>query len=161
MVTTSSGKTVFTMPSDTEVVATRTFDAPREMLWEAFTNPEHIPKWMLGPDGWEMPVCEIDLRPGGKWRYTWRKSDGSFEFSMYGEFREIVRPERLVNTETFDPHPPSLNTTTFTEKAGRTLVVATVVYASKEVRDGALSTGMTDGWGQSYDRLDEFLASLG
>ena len=80
---------------------------------------------------------------------------------MYGEFREIVRPERLVNTETFDPHPPSLNTTTFTEKAGRTLVVATVVYASKEVRDGALSTGMTDGWGQSYDRLDEFLASRG
>ena len=76
MVTTSSGKTVFTMPSDTEVVATRTFEAPREMLWEAFTNPEHIPKWMLGPDGWEMPVCEIDLRPGGKWRYLWRKSDG-------------------------------------------------------------------------------------
>jgi len=154
----SSGKTVFTMPSDREVVATRSFDAPRDLVWDAFTIPEHVKKWMIGPDGWTMPVCEMDLRPGGQWRYTWRNGQGH-EFSMYGEFLEITRPERLVNTETFDPHPASLNTTVFEEKSGRTLITATVVYASKEVRDTALATGMTDGWGQSYDRLEDLLAA--
>jgi len=158
MTTRSSGKTVFTTPSDTEVVATRTFDAPRDLVWDAFTNPEHIPKWLVGPDGWEMPVCEVDLRVGGKWRYVWARTDGSGEFAMYGEYREVVHPERIVNTETFDPYPASLNTTVFTEQGGRTLTVVRVVYTSKEGRDGALGSGMTEGWGRSYDRLDAWLA---
>src|ERR687885_209634 len=93
------GSTTFTMPSDAEIVATRVFDAPRRLVWEAHTSPEHVPHWMLGPEGWTMPVCEIDLRPGGAWHFVWRRADGTEEFEMRGEYREIVPPERLVYTE--------------------------------------------------------------
>jgi uncharacterized protein YndB with AHSA1/START domain len=92
--------TTFTAPSDREIAMTRVFDAPRRLVFEAWTNPEHVPHWLLGPEGWTMPVCEIDLRPGGSWHFVWRRSDGT-EMEMRGEYREITPPERLVSTESW------------------------------------------------------------
>ncbi|HEX2203166.1 MAG TPA: SRPBCC family protein [Longimicrobium sp.] len=154
--------TEFTTPTDLEVVATRVFDAPRRVVWDAFTRPEHVTRWMLGPDGWTMPVCEIDLRPGGAWRFVWRKNDGE-EMEMTGEYREVTPVDRLVNTERWGGDwAETLNTLLLTEHPdGRTLTVSTVLYPSKEARDRALETGMKEGWGQSYDRLDEHLAANG
>lgn len=154
--------TEFTTPSDTEVVATRVFDAPRQLVWDAFTKPEHIRQWMLGPDGWTMPICEMDLRPGGRWRWGWAKEDGSEPFEMSGEYREVDPPNRLVNTERWgEEWAEALTTTEFFDEGGRTRVVCTASYPSKEARDAAMQTGMTDGWGQSYDRLAKLLPSLG
>jgi uncharacterized protein YndB with AHSA1/START domain len=156
----SIGTTTFTTPSDVEIVATRVFDAPRRLVWEAFTNPEHVPNWLLGPEGWTMPVCEIDLRPGGAWHYVWRKNDGT-EMEMRGEFREVAPPERVVNTEAWGGDwAETLNTLVLTEEDGRTLTVSTVLYPSKEARDRALTTGMKDGWSRSYDLLDEYLPAM-
>ena len=153
-------KTTFTTPSDREVVATRVVDAPRRLVWEAWTNPEHVRNWLLGPDGWTMPVCEIDLRPGGAWRYRWRGPDGT-EFGMSGVYKEVVKPERLVHTELWEGQEPgSLNTLVLTEEGGRTTMTCTVLYPSKEARDAALASGMKDGWAQSYDRLDEQLREM-
>ena len=99
------GVTTFTTPSDIEIVATRIVEAPAELVFDAWTSPEHVTRWMLGPDGWTMPVCEIDLRPGGAWRFVWRGPDGS-ELAMEGEYREVVRPERIVNTESWGATGP-------------------------------------------------------
>lgn len=157
---TEPGTTTFTMPSDREVVAVRVFDAPRQLIWDVHTIPEHVQRWMLGPDGWTMPVCEIDLRPGGAWHWVWRKHTGE-EMGMTGEYREVVPPERLVNTERWgDDWPETLHTLVLTEVDGRTTVTAGVLYPSKEARDRALKTGMNDGWSRSYDRLDALLPSL-
>jgi uncharacterized protein YndB with AHSA1/START domain len=156
--TATTHKTEFTTPTDREVVATRRFDAPRQLVWDCFTKPEHIQKWLLGPDGWTMPVCEVDLRKGGKWRWVWQKSDGGERMEMHGEYLEVTAPERLVNTENWgQPWPETTNTQEFTEEDGTTLTVATVRYPSKEARDKAIETGMEDGWGRSYERLDEYL----
>jgi uncharacterized protein YndB with AHSA1/START domain len=150
--------TEFTTPSDREVVARRTFDAPRQLVWDAHTRPEHVRRWLLGPDGWSMPVCEIDLRPGGAWRYVWRRDDGTDEFFMHGTYREVDAPARLVNTEFFGEMPePAVLTTTFEEADGRTTLTVRVLYPSREVRDAALGTGMTSGWSRSYDRLVDYL----
>lgn len=160
MALTQGMKTTFTMPSDREVAATRVFDAPRALVWKAFTVPEHVSRWMLGPDGWTMPVCEIDLRPGGEWHYVWRKTNET-EMGMRGVFREIVPPERMVNTERWsDEWPETINTTTFTEHDGKTTVVCTVLWPSKEDRDKALTTGMNDGWATSYERLADYLPTI-
>ena len=157
---TEPGTTTFTMPSDREVRAVRTFDAPRQRIWDVHTIPEHVQRWMLGPDGWTMPVCEIDLRPGGAWHWVWRKDDGQ-EMGMTGEYREVVPPERLVNTENWGGDwPETLHTLVLTEEGGRTTVTATVLYPSKEARDRALQTGMNDGWSRSYERLDALLPTL-
>lgn len=148
-------------PSDREIVMTRAFDAPRELVWEAWTSPEHVPNWMLGPEGWSMPVCEIDLRVGGEWRFVWRKDDGS-QMEMRGVYREVVPPERLVNTESWgDDWPETLNTLVLREEAGRTVMTETLVYPSKGARDRALETGMKDGASMSYDRLAEYLRTIG
>ena len=153
--------TTFTTPSDREIVATRVFDAPRQLVWDAFTKPEHVSQWMLGPEGWTMPVCEIDLRPGGRWRWVWRKTDGT-EMEMHGVYREVSPPERLVNTENWGGEwPETVNTVVFTEENGRTRTVSTVVYPSKQARDAAMKTGMEDGWGYSYERLDAYLPTVG
>lgn len=154
--------TAFTTPNDLEVVATRVFDAPRQLVWDAFTSPEHVPHWMTGPDGWTMPVCEIDLRPGGAWHFVWRRENGS-EMEMRGVYQEVVPPERLVNTEHWGADwPETLNTTVFSDtEDGMTLTVSTVRYPSKDARERAMRTGMSDGWGTSYARLDEHLRSLG
>ena len=158
--TSSSGRTKFTTPSDLEIVGTRVFDAPRQLVWDAHTIPQHVQQWLLGPEGWTMPVCEIDLRPGGTWHYVWRRSDGT-EMEMRGEYREVVAPERLVNTESWgDEWSETLNTTLFTEEHGKTTVVCSVLYPSREARDAAMETGMEDGWAVSNDRLDEYLRSL-
>jgi uncharacterized protein YndB with AHSA1/START domain len=153
--------TEFTTPNDTDVVATRVFDAPRRLVWEAFTSAEHFPHWMTGPDGWTMPVCEVDFRPGGKWHFVWRGANGD-EFGMTGEYREIVPLERYVNTENWGGDwPETVNTYEFSDTAdGGTLTVCTAHFASKEARDRAIGTGMNGGWGTSYARLDAYLSSL-
>lgn len=154
------GETTFSTPSDVEVTMSRVFNAPRELVFEAHTNPEHVPRWLLGPCGWAMPVCEIDLRPGGEWRYVWRSADGE-EMAMRGVYREISPPERLVNTESWGPGwPETLVTLTLAEDDGRTLLTTTVHYPSREARDAALATGMNEGAAQSYDRLDGYLPTI-
>jgi uncharacterized protein YndB with AHSA1/START domain len=154
------GVTTFTKPSDREFVMTRVFDAPRRLVWEAWTNPEHVPHWMLGPDGWTMPVCEIDLRPGGAWRMVWRRSNGK-EFGMRGVYHEVTPPERLVYTESWGGDwPEVLNTLVLTEGGGMTTVTSTTLSPSKEARDAAIETGMTEGASKSFDRLDEHLRTM-
>ncbi|HET9674775.1 MAG TPA: SRPBCC family protein [Gaiellaceae bacterium] len=156
----SVGETTFTTPSDREIAMTRVFDAPRALVWEVHTKAEHLSQWMLGPEGWTMPVCEIDLRPGGAWRFVWRRSEGS-EMEMKGAYQEIVPPERLVSTESWgEDWPETLNTLVLSEDDGRTTLSSTVLYPSKEARDAALETGMKDGASVSFDRLADYLRSL-
>jgi uncharacterized protein YndB with AHSA1/START domain len=153
-------KMTVTTPSDREVAMTRVFDAPRRLVFEAWTNPEHVPHWMIGPEGWTMPVCEIDLRAGGSWHFVWRKADGS-EMDMRGAYREVRAPDRLVSTESWGPEwPETINTLTLTERDGRTTATITVLYPSKDARDAALKTGMKEGAGQSYDRLEKLLGTM-
>lgn len=150
-----------TTPSDREIVITRIVDAPRHLVFEAWTSPKHLPHWMLGPPGWTMPVCEVDLRPGGKWHFVWRKSDGT-EMEMVGVYKEVIPPERVVSTESWGPDwPETINTLTLTEEGGQTRVTNRVLYPSEEARDAALKTGMKEGMDQSFNTLDEYLASLG
>ncbi|MGH9365416.1 MAG: SRPBCC family protein [Thermoanaerobaculia bacterium] len=154
------GATTFTTPSDLEVVSTRVFDAPCKLVWEAWTKSEHVPQWMLGPDGWTMPVCEIDLRPGGAWHFVWRKFNGT-EMGMRGVYREVKPPERLVSTESWGGDwPETLNTLTLSEQNGKTTITNTVLYPSKQARDAALQTGMKEGMSQSFDRLAGHLRTM-
>jgi uncharacterized protein YndB with AHSA1/START domain len=137
---------------------TRLFDAPRELVFEAFTNPEHVPHW-FGPRGWSLPVCEIDLRPGGAWRYLLRGPNGE-EMGMSGVYQEITPPERVVSTESFDVYPgESINTLTLTEEDGKTRYTVTVLYPSKETRDAVLASGMSEGASETLERLAEHLAT--
>ena len=160
MTATESGTLIVTTPSDREVVATRVFDAPRELVWKAYTEPEHQQQWMLGQAGWTMPVCEMDLRPGGAYRFVWRKEDGT-EMTITGTVREVEAPERMVSTEEWGGDwPEALNTIDFAEDDGRTTLTTTTVYPSKEARDAALGTGMTDGMSASYDNLEALLRRL-
>ncbi|MFD5824911.1 SRPBCC family protein [Lentzea sp. NPDC060358] len=159
MTTTKFGTTV-TLPSDTEIAMTRTFDAPAALVWKAFTEPALLKRWLLGPDGWEMPICEVDLRVGGKWRYGWAQPDGSGAFEMHGEYTEVTPHSRIVNTEHFGDNPPAVTTVTFAEEDGRTTMTSTMTLVSQEVRDAVLATGMADGAGRSYERLGEVLGSL-
>jgi uncharacterized protein YndB with AHSA1/START domain len=153
-------ETTYTTPSDREILGTRVVDAPRELVWEAWTNPEHVPHWLLGPEGWTMPVCEIDLRPGGAWHFVWRRSDGT-EMEMRGEYREVEPPERLVHTESWGGDwPETLNTLILSEEDGKTTMAQTILYPSKEARDEALATGMTKGASISFERLDEYLRTM-
>jgi len=152
--------TTLTTPSDREIVITRVVDAPRRLVFEAYTNPAHLPHWMLGPQGWTMPVCEIDLRPGGGWHFVWRKSDGS-EMEMRGVYKEVAPPERLVSTESWGGDwPETLNTLVLSEEDGKTTIAQRMRYPSKEARDAALRTGMQEGMSVSFDRLAEYLATL-
>jgi uncharacterized protein YndB with AHSA1/START domain len=143
-------------PSDHEIRVTRVFDAPRDLVFECHTRPELLKRWLLGPPGWTMPVCEVDLRVGGKYLYTWRSEADGSEFSIGGVHREIVPPERIVTLENF-MGDEALNTLTLTEKNGRTTLVQTMQFESREKRDQALKTGMTDGMGTSYDRLEALM----
>jgi uncharacterized protein YndB with AHSA1/START domain len=152
-----------TTPSDREIVLTRAFDAPRDLVFEVWTNPEHVRQWW-GPRSSTMVLCEAEVRPGGSWRYVNTAEDGA-EVPFTGVYREITPPERLVYTEMYDVEPfnsgdPAVNTVTFTEEGGRTLVTVTTVYPTKEVRDFVLGTGMEVGAAESYDRLAERLATL-
>ena len=149
-----------TTPSDCEIAMTRVFDAPRRLVFEAFTRPELLKRWLLGPPGWSMVVCEIALQPGDTYRFVWRKDDGTV-MGMRGVCREIVPPERMVQTESFDqPWYPgeALVTTVLAEEGGKTGLTTTVRYESREVRDSILTSNMTRGVEASYNRLAELVA---
>jgi uncharacterized protein YndB with AHSA1/START domain len=150
-----------TMSGDREITMTRSFNAPRAAVFEALTKPALVQRWLLGPPGWTMPVCEIDLRIGGAYRYVWRHEDGR-EMGMGGLFREIARPDRLVHTEKFDTawYPgESLITSVLAEKAGKTTLTATMLYESREARDTVLKSGMEGGVAASYARLEALVAA--
>ena len=162
---TETGQSIFEFASDTEVVMTRIIDAPVELVFDAHTQPEHLKKWLLGPDGWSMNVCHIDLRVGGGYRRGWSSDDGSQEsFGFHGVFQEVDRPYRLVHTEMWGLEgdgPSVLCSYDFSEQSGRTMVTSTMRFESKEQRDQILATGMNDGIAVSYDRLDSVLAAAG
>src|SRR5437764_5379736 len=129
-----------TTPSDVEVLITRSVAAPATLVFEAWTSPEHLPRWMLGPEGWTMPICEVDLRPGGAWHFAWRRPDGA-EMAMRGEYREVAPPGRLVSTESWGGDwPETLNTLVLAEEDGRTTITQAILYPTKEARDAALGT---------------------
>jgi len=150
-----------TTPSATEVRMTRVFDAPRALVFEAMTKPEHVKEWWgrLG-EGYSVPVCEIDFRVGGKWKFVNRHPRG--EVTFYGEYKEITPPSRLVFTEIFAEHPdnPSIVTTVFSEEGKKTRMVVTVDYGAKEVRDIVIGSGMQRGAAISYDRLNDLVKKL-
>jgi uncharacterized protein YndB with AHSA1/START domain len=154
-----SGLTV-TLPSDFEIVMTREFQAPRRLVYEAFTRPEHLKRWW-GPRYLELSVCEVDLREGGSWRFVQRAPDGQ-EFGFRGIYREIAPPERLVYTFIFEPMPEhdAVVTIVFEERNGRTTLRQTTRHKTKFGRDGHLNAGMEEGVIDSYARLDELLATL-
>jgi uncharacterized protein YndB with AHSA1/START domain len=157
-------KSVVTLPNDRDVVVVREFNAPRDLVFDAWTKPALVQRWLLGPPGWTMPVCEMDVRPGGQYRWRWRSDENGAEFGFSGEFREVVRPSRIVHIERYEPGDvggemgEALVTQELTEAAGITTHKMTIRYESKQVRDAALKTGMTDGMEQSYEKLDEVLS---
>ncbi len=157
----NSGSFKVTTPSDQEIRMTRLFDAPRSLVFDAMTKPEHVRQWWgcLG-EGYSVPVCEIDLRPGGAWRFVSRHPKG--EAAFHGEYREIAPPSRLVFTEIFEEFPDSVSVVTaeFTEEGGKTRLTATVQYPSLDVRDAVIASGMARGAAISYDRLEEVVAEL-
>ena len=149
-------------PSDREISMTRVFNAPRPLVFEALTRPELLKQWLLGPPGWTMPVCEVDPRVGGSYRFLWRGPDGT-EMGVSGVNREIVPPERLVGTEKFDQawYPgEAIVTYQLVEHDGKTTLTITILYQSREARDIALKSGMDTGLSMSYDRLAALLLSL-
>jgi uncharacterized protein YndB with AHSA1/START domain len=156
----NTGTLQVTTPSDREIVLTRVFNAPRHLVFEAFTRPELLKRW-FGPHGWSLPVCEVDYRVGGSFRFIMRGPDGN-EMGMRGTYKEIAPPDRSVHMESFDDFPGSESqvTTVFTEKDGKTTMIATVLYPSKEVRDAVIQSGMEHGAAETYDRLAEMLESI-
>ena len=157
------GNLKLTTQGDREIVMTREFNAPRRLVFDAFTKPELVKQWLLGPPGWSMPVCEIDLKVGGSYRYVWRQDSDGSEMGMGGVFREIVPQERVVCTEVFDKawYPgEAVGTLVLSEHGGITTITQTVLYQSREARDGILKSGMEKGVAMSYDRLEQLLTSL-
>jgi len=158
---TRHGSATVTLPSDTEILITRTFEAPRSLIWDVMTTPRHLLRWW-GPDYCPLVSCDIDLRPGGGWRYVARDVDGD-ELAWHGTYREVVRAERMVSTEVFEGNPEAeaLSTTTLTERDGVTTLEVRVQHASMKNRDGHVHSGMERGMQRSYDRLDDLLAVAG
>ncbi len=155
-----------TLPSDTEVRVTRSFHAPRTLVWQAHTVPELAKQW-LGYPGWSMPVCEMDVRLGGKYRWRWRSDENGQEFGFLGTFNEVSEPSKLSYDQYYVPGDfdsampldnPTMIRSTYTEKNGITTLVTVMDFGSKEARDAAISTGMTDGMEVSYQRLDALVA---
>jgi uncharacterized protein YndB with AHSA1/START domain len=157
---TNTGNLKITTPSDREIAMTRVFDAPRALVFQAWTQPDLVRRWLYGPDDWRLAVCEIDLKVGGKLRFTWQNRDNSQKMGLGGIYREIAAPDRMVFTEVWDEDwtgGETIVTITFTEQAGRTTMVQTVLYSSRAARDAALKSGVEHGAAQSYDRLAEIL----
>lgn len=158
-------KAEVTQPSDREVKVVRSFRAPRPLVYRAYTEPALVRRWLLGPPGWSMPICEMDVRVGGGYRWRWRSDRDGQEFGFAGKFREVQPPARLVHTEAYDPgtlgggYPgqDALVTLTLAEEAGITTVTTLIDFGSKEARDAAVATGMTGGMEQSYELLDRLL----
>src|SRR5215471_4914359 len=149
-----------TTTTDREITMTRVFDAPRELLFQALTNLALLKRWFGVFSGWALAICEIDLRIGGAFRFVWRNQDGR-TMGIHGSYREIVVPERIVHTESFDGYPGEcLVTTVLTEQDGQTTLTTTMVYESKEIRDAALKSNMEKGVKASYENLDRVLQSM-
>ena len=159
-------KAQVTTPSDREVKVTRSFRATRALVYRAYTEPELVRRWMLGPPGWSMPVCEMDVRVGGRYRWRWRSDQDASEFGFTGTFREVQPLSRLVHTQAYDPGTigggapgsDAIVTVTFTEDGATTTVTTLIDFGSKETRDATVATGMTDGMEQSYQLLDRLLS---
>jgi uncharacterized protein YndB with AHSA1/START domain len=157
----NTGTLKLTTRGDQEIVMTRVFDAPRSLVFDAFTKPELVKRWLLGPPGWSMPVCEIDFRIGGRYRYLWRHENGN-EMGLGGVYREIVAPERIVATEKFDEswYPgEAVGTVVLAEQGGKTTLTQTILYESRDARDAVLKSPMEQGVAASYNKLAELLAS--
>lgn len=158
---TNSGSLKVTTPSDREIVMTRSFDAPRKLVWEALTTPALLKRWLGGMPGWTWTVCEFDARVGGAYRYEWRKDDGTV-MGLGGTLRDFVAPERMAATEKFDQswYPgEALVSQVLTEQGGKTTITMTLRYESKEARDTVVKSGATSGMEMGYARLDELLAA--
>jgi uncharacterized protein YndB with AHSA1/START domain len=160
MAVTSSGTAKVTLPADDQILITREFDAPRELVFKAWTTPELVARWWAGKRG-KVTSIDIDLRVGGTWRYVMEANEG-FEVAFHGEYQEIVPNERLVNTEVFEgmPDAAALDTLTFTEEDGRTQVQVLVQHTSKEHRDAHIESGMEDGMQEAMDLLEQVAISL-
>jgi uncharacterized protein YndB with AHSA1/START domain len=164
-----TGVTDFSIASDTQVTLVRVVNAPRRLVFEAYTKPEHLKQWLSGFEGWTMPICEMEQRAGGNWRFGWRSADGA-EMTMGGIVKEYVPNERISTTERWGSEmapvegggewPETLNTVTFTETNGMTTITTTITYPSKDARDAALATGMREGLDVSYARFDNLLEAL-
>jgi uncharacterized protein YndB with AHSA1/START domain len=157
---TTSGSAKVTLPTDTQILITREFDAPRHLVYRAWTTPELIKRWWSGDRG-KVTVAEVDLRPGGTWRYV-MIANGGFEVAFHGEFREIVAAERIVSTEVYEgvPDAEAVSTVTFTEKDGRTVLSVLVQHRSQEDRDGHINSGMEGGMQEAYDHLEHVAQSI-
>lgn len=151
-----------TTPSDLEIVTTREFDAPRDLVFEAHTSCEHMSRWW-GPRRYEVASCEMDFRPGGKWRIVHRSPEGEEEHGFRGDFLEIVRPEKITWTFEYEAFPGSISVQTLTleENEGTTTLAAHIKCDTVQERDGMLRSGMTDGASETYDRLEEYIGELG
>jgi uncharacterized protein YndB with AHSA1/START domain len=166
METTSSGTATVTLPADEQILITREFAAPRHLVYKAFTTPEHVKRWWNAKRG-EVTTCEIDLRVGGKWRYVMVTEDGT-EVGFHGEYREIVPNERIVSTEVYEGLPEgvseeegkTVNTATFTETDGRTILTVLVQAPSKITRDAIIDSGMEAGMQDAFDLLEQVAVSL-
>ncbi|MBS1821010.1 MAG: SRPBCC domain-containing protein [Acidobacteria bacterium] len=162
MLTRETGKLTVAAIGDHEVVITRAFNAPRTLVYKAFTTPDLVKRWLVGPEGWMMTVCDIDLQVGGSYRYEWKKIGNGEEMGMGGVYKEVVANERIVATEIFDMswYPGgAIVTTTLDETGGVTTVKTTVAYDSKEAREMVLRSPMDAGMEASYARLENLLAA--
>ena len=154
------------LPSDTEVLVKRSFDAPVKLVWRAYLEPDLMRRWCSGPPGWSMPVCEMDMRVGGKYRWRWRSDENGQEFGFTGEVLEVTPHAKIVHTQIWDVidpgdsmgSEPSIVTVTFHEVNSLTNVATSIKFASKADRDAAFATGMTDGMEMNYKLLDGVLA---
>ena len=157
---TSSGTAVVTLPTDTQILIAREFDAPKHLVYEAWTTPELVKRWWSGHRG-AMTIAEIDLRVGGAWRYV-MVAEGGFEVAFHGEYREIDPNERIVSTEVYEamPEGEALNTVTFTEADGRTSLTLLMELASKDERDAVIKSGMEGGMQEQMDLLEQIAISL-
>ena len=159
-------KAQVTLPSDREVKVTRSFKAARPLVYRAYTEPELVRRWLLGPPGWSMPVCEMDVRVGGRYRWRWRSDENGDEFGFTGTYREVHAPAKIVHTEAYEPgtvgggYPgnEAIVSVTFAEDGGVTTMTTLIDFGSREGRDAAIKTGMTDGMEQSYQLLDRLLS---
>jgi uncharacterized protein YndB with AHSA1/START domain len=160
MAMTSSGTAVVTLPTDTQILITREFDAPKHLVYKAYTTPELIKRWWGGDHG-KVTLAEVDLRVGGRWRYVMTANEG-FEVAFHGEFREIVPNERIVSTEIFEgmPEGEAVSTVTLDEEHGRTMLTNLSEYPSKEIRDAVINSGMEGGMQESMDDLEQVARSL-
>ncbi len=160
-----------TLPSDREVRVTRQFNAPRQLVYDAHAKPDLVRKWLVGYPGWDMPVCEMDVRPGGKYRWAWKNQEDGSQFGFFGVFTDVDAPAHLAHDQYYDPGDiganwdagsmplgdPIVVSLDLSEKSGVTTLVCNMKFVSKEARDGAVATGMTDGMEHNYTHLEDVI----